>query len=262
MWRWDIFCTVVDNYGDIGTCWRLAQQLAGEHEAKVRLWVDQLQGFAQLCPAVSAHADQQHVGRIEIRRWRSDFPQVEPANVVIGPSPANCPKATSRRWPGRPWRRSGSTWNTSVRKTGSRCHRLPSLRTRWPVTKYYFFPGFTPQTGGLLRQLVCRRSCRVRFGRRSGVLVQFGGPGPWRSRTARVAVLLSERILARLLQCWADGPVHVTGAGGAGTGCRSGGRVVGEPLLPGTPLRRSSLTAYALPFLPQASFDRLCGHAT
>ena len=31
----------------------------------------------------------------------------------------------------------------------------------------------------------------------------------------------------------------------------------GEPLLPGTPLRRSSLTAYALPLLPQSSFDRL-----
>ena len=27
MARWDIFCTVVDNYGDIGTCWRLARQL-------------------------------------------------------------------------------------------------------------------------------------------------------------------------------------------------------------------------------------------
>ena len=29
--RWDIFCTVVDNYGDIGVCWRLARQLVAEH---------------------------------------------------------------------------------------------------------------------------------------------------------------------------------------------------------------------------------------
>ncbi|MDR2678109.1 MAG: elongation factor P maturation arginine rhamnosyltransferase EarP, partial [Zoogloeaceae bacterium] len=40
--RWDIFCHVVDNFGDIGVCWRLARQLAGEHGLAVRLWVDDL----------------------------------------------------------------------------------------------------------------------------------------------------------------------------------------------------------------------------
>ncbi len=36
----DIFCNVVDNYGDIGVCWRLARSLAHEQAAEVRLWVD------------------------------------------------------------------------------------------------------------------------------------------------------------------------------------------------------------------------------
>ena len=45
---WDIFCTVVDNYGDIGVCWRLARQLAAEHGFAVRLWVDDLASFARL----------------------------------------------------------------------------------------------------------------------------------------------------------------------------------------------------------------------
>ncbi len=36
----DIFCAVVDNYGDIGVCWRLARQLAHEHNLEMRLWVD------------------------------------------------------------------------------------------------------------------------------------------------------------------------------------------------------------------------------
>ena len=35
----DLFCKVVDNYGDIGICWRLARQLAHEHGLAVRLWV-------------------------------------------------------------------------------------------------------------------------------------------------------------------------------------------------------------------------------
>ncbi|MFM8152214.1 MAG: elongation factor P maturation arginine rhamnosyltransferase EarP, partial [Polynucleobacter victoriensis] len=26
--RWDIFCQIVDNYGDAGVCWRLARALS------------------------------------------------------------------------------------------------------------------------------------------------------------------------------------------------------------------------------------------
>ena len=29
--RCDIFCAIVDNYGDAAVCWRLAHQLAAEH---------------------------------------------------------------------------------------------------------------------------------------------------------------------------------------------------------------------------------------
>ncbi|CAM5224278.1 hypothetical protein ALON55S_01159 [Alishewanella longhuensis] len=39
---WDIFCAVVDNFGDIGICWRLSRQLVAEHGIAVRLWVDDL----------------------------------------------------------------------------------------------------------------------------------------------------------------------------------------------------------------------------
>ena len=34
--QWDIFCRVIDNFGDIGVCWRLATQLAGQGQ-QVRL---------------------------------------------------------------------------------------------------------------------------------------------------------------------------------------------------------------------------------
>ena len=50
MARWDIFCSVVDNYGDIGVTWRLARQLAAEQGHVVRLWVDELGAFVRLCP--------------------------------------------------------------------------------------------------------------------------------------------------------------------------------------------------------------------
>lgn len=29
---WDIFCSVIDNFGDIGVTWRLARQRVAEHD--------------------------------------------------------------------------------------------------------------------------------------------------------------------------------------------------------------------------------------
>ena len=54
--RWDIFCTVVDNFGDIGVTWRLARQLVAEHSVTVRLWVDDLRAFERLCPEIDINA--------------------------------------------------------------------------------------------------------------------------------------------------------------------------------------------------------------
>ncbi len=259
MERWDIFCTVVDNYGDVGTCWRLVRQLADEHKADVRLWVDQLQGLSQLCPAVSINAEEQHVGRIEIRRWRPDFPRVEAADVVIEAFACELPEsyvaAMAQRTVPPVWidleYLSAEAWVEG-------CHRLPSLRARWPLDKYFFFPGFTPRTGGLLREhsLLADRAAfdaaaEAEFWQSLGV--------PARShRELRVSMFCyGNQSLCPLLQCWASGPdaVTVLAAPGRATDQISG--CFGEPLLPGTPLRKSSLTAYALPFVPQANFDRL-----
>lgn len=70
MARWDIFCSVVDNYGDIGVTWRLARQLAAEQGHAVRLWVDELGAFVRLCPEASVDAECQHWGGVEVHQWR------------------------------------------------------------------------------------------------------------------------------------------------------------------------------------------------
>jgi uncharacterized repeat protein (TIGR03837 family) len=259
MWRWDIFCKVVDNYGDVGVCWRLAQQLAGEHEAAVRLWVDQLQNFAPLCPAVSARAERQHVGGIEIRRWQADFPPVDAADVVIEAFACELPEsylaAMARRTVPPVWINleylSAESWVED-------CHRLPSLRTRRPVTKYFFFPGFTPRTGGLLRE---RRLPADREAFDSAAEAEFlhSVGVPARSdRELRVSLFCyNNASLPDLLQCWADGPGEVTVLATPGPAADQIAGWLGELRLAGTPLRRSSMTIYGLPFLPQSSYDRL-----
>jgi uncharacterized repeat protein (TIGR03837 family) len=274
MRQWDIFCTVVDNYGDIGICWRLAQQLANEHDADVRLWVDHLPSFAMLCPAVSPNADQQRVGRVEIRRWRSDFPNVEAADVVIEAFACELPE----NYIAAMVQRTAAQQNTAQQTTALRttapvwinleylsaeawvegCHRLPSLQMKCPLAKYFFFPGFTPQTGGLLRErdLLADRAAfdsaaEADFWRSVGVPAR-------NANELRVSMFCYKNApLSDLLQCWAEGHDAVTVLATPGAATDRVADWFGKPLLPGTPLQRSALTVYALPFLPQSSFDRL-----
>jgi uncharacterized repeat protein (TIGR03837 family) len=147
----DIFCNVIDNYGDIGVCWRLARQLANEHSLAVRLWVDDLNSFAKLCAEADAALEQQKCRGVEVRLWRKEFPDVQPAELVIEAFACKLPEsyvaamATQAHKPA--WINleylSGEDW-----VHGS--HKLPSPHPALPLTKYFFFPGFTKQTGGLL----------------------------------------------------------------------------------------------------------------
>ena len=158
--RCDVFCNVIDNYGDIGVCWRLARQLANEHGLAVRLWVDDLSSFAKLCPEADASLESQHCRGVDVCLWRKEFPEVQPAELVIEAFACNLPDsyieamAAQLRQP--VWINleylSAEDWVESH-------HKLQSPHPRLPLTKYFFFPGFTKLTGGLLleRDLLARR---------------------------------------------------------------------------------------------------------
>ena len=80
----DIFCRVVDNYGDIGVCWRLARRLSHGCGWDVRLWVDDLASFARIQPGIAADLARQACQGIDIVHW-SDAPDptLAPRDVVI-----------------------------------------------------------------------------------------------------------------------------------------------------------------------------------
>ena len=78
----DIFCRVIDNYGDIGVCWRLARQLSDEHACTVRLIVDDLNAFAYLAPDIDPTQMTQVLNNVEIIAWESAS-SMAPARVVI-----------------------------------------------------------------------------------------------------------------------------------------------------------------------------------
>lgn len=150
---WDIFCTVIDNFGDIGVTWRLARQLAVEHRVAVRLWVDDLASFQRIRPEIDPALDTQRLRGVEVRRWTDPLPDVEPGDVVIEALACDLPDEfiarMARRDPPSVWLNleylTAEAWADGV-------HGLPSPHPRLPLTKHFFMPGYTGKTGGLTRE--------------------------------------------------------------------------------------------------------------
>ena len=148
----DIFCRVVDNYGDVGVCWRLARQLVAEHGCKARLIVDDLAAFRFIAPEIDPAFIQQHLLDVDVIAWRvSDT--LQPAEVVIEAFACDPPEAyvlamaalaEKPTWINLEYL-SAETWVDGV-------HGLPSPHPRLPLTKYFFCPGFTEKSGGLIRE--------------------------------------------------------------------------------------------------------------
>lgn len=147
----DIFCRVIDNYGDIGVCWRLARQLAQTGvDTAVRLWVDDLRAFARIEPAIDPGLELQITQGIEIRLWADTLPDLQPHKVVIEAFACELPAA----FIGRMVENDSLCINLeylSAEKWVEDCHALPSLQANG-LRKSFFFPGFTEATGGLLRE--------------------------------------------------------------------------------------------------------------
>lgn len=151
--HWDIFCRVIDNYGDIGVCWRLARQLVVEHGREVRLWVDDLASLQPLCPSVDPAKDTQTCQGVEIRLWTEDAAVDRVSDVVIEAFACELPDwyltAMSRC-------QSKPCWINleylTAEPWADDCHGMASPHPSLPLVKYFFFPGFSAKSGGLLRE--------------------------------------------------------------------------------------------------------------
>ncbi len=156
--RADVFCRVIDNFGDIGVTWRLARQLTSEFRWEIRLWVDNLQAFAKIEPRLDPGAATQSLAGVNIRRWPQahEEPDVEPATLVIAAFSCEPPPGFLQRMRASPTvlvnleYLSAETWVEG-------CHTLPALRADG-LNAHYFFPGFTARTGGLPREAALARN--------------------------------------------------------------------------------------------------------
>ena len=144
---WDIFCRVIDNHGDIGVCWRLARDLARRAES-VRLWIDDRAALAWMAPGGQAG--------VQVGDWSDGTAFPPPGDVVVEAFGCELPDAfvaamASRQRPPR-WI---NLEYLTAEGYAERSHRLPSPVMSGPgagLVKHFFYPGFTPGTGGLLRE--------------------------------------------------------------------------------------------------------------
>jgi uncharacterized repeat protein (TIGR03837 family) len=262
---WDIFCTVIDNFGDAGVCWRLARQLADEYGLSVRLWIDDLCALQRLWPDIALDLEVQRVAGVTVCRWRASFAEafveIEAADVVIEAFactlPENYVAAMTRRAQPSLWINleylSAESWVED-------CHGLASPQGGSALQKYFFFPGFTANTGGLLceRDLLAQRQAfQADTGARDRFLATFGVQA---AAGATVISLFAYATapLAELLDALAAGPAPTLCLVPEGRLLPAVAQYFDDTALAvGAQRTRGALTVAVLPFLRQDDYDRL-----
>ena len=264
--RWDIFCAVIDNFGDIGICWRLARQLAAEHSVQVTLWVDDLNSFQKICAEINPAKTLQQVAAVQIRHWLSDINwTTEPvAEVVIEALACTIPLAYQQQMA---LQQQKPLWLNleylSAEDWVEGCHALPSPQPHLALDKYFFFPGFTGATGGLLQEADLQRQA-AHFIADSGAQQAF-----WQALGIVDSAAYKQKIslfaydhpqLASLLECWQNAAAPILCVVPEGILANQLGKLY--PLLssannPARDVTVGQLRLKILPFIAHAEYDKL-----
>ena len=232
--QWDLFCRVVDNFGDIGVAWRLARDLAARDRA-VRLFVDDARALRWMAPAGVPPG-------IEVLPWDASLTAESSGDVVVETFGCELPEPfiarMAERRPARPlWL---NLEYLSAESYVERSHGLRSPQSSGPgvgLDKRFFYPGFTTKTGGLLREpglLVARE--------RFDADAWLAGQGIERRAGERLMSLFAypnER-LPQLLDDLAREPTLLLVCGGMAV-----------------PAPRGGLRCQVVPFMSQDDYDRL-----
>jgi uncharacterized repeat protein (TIGR03837 family) len=258
---WDIFCRVVDNFGDAGVCWRLARQLVDEHQATVRLWVNDLAPLHLLCRDIGPDLERQRVAGVEVQHWPACWGPVEAAEFVIEAFGCGLPPEYVRAMAEGARR---PLWAVleylSAEGWVSQHHGLPSPHPRWPIPRYFFFPGFGPGSGGLLREarLADRRNAFDADARhRMWVSLGFEPPAPGATVISMFAY--EHAPLSALFGQWAQQETAVIVAVPPGRIVAPVAEYFGAEgsIEPGHRFVRGSMEVRILPFVEQPRYDEL-----
>lgn len=260
--RWDIFCAVIDNFGDIGICWRLSRQLAAEQGIAVRLWVDDLASFSKICPQVDINQTQQNIAGVTISLWsaNTDWQANGIASVVVEALACNVPMPYQQLMAQQDVK---PLWLNleylSAEAWVEGCHALPSPQPHLALDKYFFFPGFTAGTGGLLQEANVQQ-LGAQFLADTAAQQQFWqqlGVDNHRYYQQKISLFAYDHPqIQSLLACWQQPDIN--------TLCLVPEGALANQLMQYYPQLKqhgelviNTLTLKVLPFMPQDDYDKL-----
>ena len=259
--RFDVFCRVVDNFGDAGVAWRLSRQLAAEHAAEVALWIDDLASLARIAPELHEVAGS-HPSGVRVVALRDDAPA--PAmlpQAVIEAFGCGLPDAylDAMERAAKPpvWINleylSAEAWIEGA-------HGLPSPQPQRNLTRWFYFPGFTAATGGLLRErdlMRTRETIQADPRSRSFAWESVGLPVPAPDATAVSLFSYPNAATLALLEAWADGDIPIACIVPEGVATAALDRFFGGDVpYAGQTRTAGTLTVAIAPFVDQDAFDR------
>ncbi|WP_442800669.1 elongation factor P maturation arginine rhamnosyltransferase EarP [Shewanella sp. AS1] len=275
--HWDIFCTVVDNYGDIGVTWRLAKQLAIEYQIQVNLWVDDLHSFSHILPELNPKQTIQCFYDVTIKQWNTPLDlDYLPGAVLIEAFACQLPDIVLETINSmHRQNRSVPVWLNleylSAEDWVDGCHGLLSMQPSG-IKKYFYFPGFTAKTGGVICEKALfkqRDAWQKNPDNRRQLFDRLGLQGIDDEDTVISIFSYESPALDALCRHWQDSGSHID------TNSKSGNKIhallpMGRSLnslkawlpeldsvKPGDSYRHNKLTLHILPMTDQQGFDRL-----
>lgn len=258
----DVFCKVIDNFGDLGVCWRLARQLHHEQGVAVTLWVDDLISFSRMAPVLDPHLDEQWLDGICVRLWTGEIASPAPGDLVIEGFGCPLPHGFLLAMTAKP---RPPVWLNleylSAEDWVEDCHGLSSIHPQTGMIQHFWFPGFTPRTGGLLREaglLGQRDAFQSDAVAQSAFWAGTGIPDANRFDRRFSLFAYENPAIPAWLQALADAPGTTLVAVPAGRALADVAQWAGcEALVPGDRVQREHVTVVVLPFLTHDDYDHL-----
>jgi uncharacterized repeat protein (TIGR03837 family) len=154
----DVFCRVVDNFGDAAVAWRIARILANEHLFSVRLLIDRIEVLQPLLGLALVGGSE--VDGVTV--CSMDDAQASQASLLIETFGCGVPERMLQQRPAdAPDFILINVEYLTAEAWIENAHRLSSPARQGMPERHFFFPGFTARTGGILRERHLERQRRL-----------------------------------------------------------------------------------------------------
>lgn len=149
----DIFCEIIDNYGDIGVVYRVAKELqkSFENRVKIRVFLNRIDEFMKINSNVKDIGFQEIDGIVYVtfQYLKENIDKFKTSDVIIEAFGCNIPEEYMEK------AYEGSTLMINLEYLSAEdwiedFHLQSSPLGKGKLKKYFFMPGFTEKSGGVI----------------------------------------------------------------------------------------------------------------